>query len=517
VPFGQRRANAAATLLRLGEREVALSVFLMKDDPEALTQFIFRCRPRGVGVEALLDCLRLVSDAPKDRYPKHTRYALLLALGEFSLEEIPAARREPLLKQLAGWYGQDPSSGIHGAAGWLLRHWGQTDVAREVDQTLVPYSPEREWFTLAITVTPTPPPQPKEKPSPESSGTESAPTKAAEPTSSKADDSAKPGSASDPTVPTEKAKPEPPAQPLPPQTFYYTFIVFPPGKFTIGSVEDEPDRFKYKSRERRHDVTLTRPFALLDREITQAELIAFSPQYADYMQQANVQPTVGGFGNDWYDSVGFCRWLGQQSGLAESDQAYADPKLLDGEKYPRELETSANWAPQNWPLEPGRRGFRLPTEAEWETAVRCGARTAYGFGNEVSLLGRFGWHSDNSGRQMHPPKSLLPTMRGLFDLHGNAWEWTHDWYDGFGVDAVTDPAGPSQGSRRVCRGGSWDDDAAHCRTAFRVPSAPTVRTVNTGFRLALSLSGVSGPAEQGPGKRAEPAGEGTEGASAEVR
>ena len=89
----------------------------MTDDPEALTQFIFRCRPRGVAVDALLDCLERVSVAPKDRYPKNTRYALLLALGEFSLEEIPESRREALLKQLADWYRHDPSSGVHGASG----------------------------------------------------------------------------------------------------------------------------------------------------------------------------------------------------------------------------------------------------------------------------------------------------------------------------------------------------------------------------------------------------------------
>jgi hypothetical protein len=102
-------------LLRLGEREKVLSVFDMTDDPEALTQFMFRCRPRGVAADALLDCLQRVSDAPKDRYPKNTRYALLLALGEFSIKEIPESRRAALQKQLANWYRHDPSSGVHGA------------------------------------------------------------------------------------------------------------------------------------------------------------------------------------------------------------------------------------------------------------------------------------------------------------------------------------------------------------------------------------------------------------------
>lgn len=100
VFYGQRRANATVTLLRLGEREKILPVFELTDDPEALTQFIFRCRPRGVGVESLLDCVLRISDAPQDRYPRHARYALLLALGEFALDEIPNPRREALVKQL---------------------------------------------------------------------------------------------------------------------------------------------------------------------------------------------------------------------------------------------------------------------------------------------------------------------------------------------------------------------------------------------------------------------------------
>lgn len=428
----------------------------MTDDPEALTQFILCCRERGVGAEALLELLLLVtrsenegsSGSPLARAsgydPTRARYALLLALGEFTLEEIPAGRRDALLAQLADWYAHDPSSGVHGAAGWLLRRWGQADVARQVDQTPVGYSPDREWFTLAITVTPTAPQEPSE------------------------------GSAEE----------NPGSEPPPQKTFYYTFIVFPAEEYRIGSFEDELHRVK---NEARHTARLTRPFAVLEREITFEELITFSPVYTDLMHQYDAGPADAGYAVDWYDSVRYCRWLGEQAGLAEDDQSYGSPDSLDAELYPRDANPLANGAPRNWPVDLGRGGFRLPTEAEWEAAARAGARTQYGHGGDASLLGRFGWFVENSGKHVHPPRQLRPGVRGLFDLHGNLFEWTHDWYAGdYGWETVTDPLYSMGGSLRLYRGGSWGNGAANCRAADRITGAPTYRTVYLGFRLALS-------------------------------
>ena len=153
IAYGKRRAGAAVTLLRLGEREKVLPVLKVKDDPEALTQFIFRCRGH---VESpwmrLLDCLQRVSRRfKKDRVSKNTRYALLLSVGEFSTRgDSRIASVAYSLKQLADWYRHDPSSGIHGATGWLLRQWGQAEVDRlgwitpwcRICLTVM-------WFTLA--------------------------------------------------------------------------------------------------------------------------------------------------------------------------------------------------------------------------------------------------------------------------------------------------------------------------------------------------------------------------------
>ena len=476
IAYGQRRANAAVTMLKLGEKEKVLPVFDWTDDPEAMTQFIFRCKPRGIGVETLLDFLeittRRVSEGsdvatliPTSSKPlanasgldyARARYALLLAIGEYAPTELPPARREALVKQLADWYANDPSSGVHGASGWLLRYLGEKEIAERVDQTLVPYSPDREWFTLPITVRPTP----KE----------------------------------DQTAPGE------PPEPLALETFYYTFIVYPSGTYTISSVKDQLNPFELN--EFRQDVTLTRPFALLDREIMFAEWIAFHPRYELFMKGMKLAPTDAGYGSHWYDSVAYCRWLGNEDKLPESDQCYPDPKTMNEDLYRHDpVETSF---PKNWPLDLSKRGFRLPTESEWEVVARSGSRTAYGFGSDVALLDRFGWFLENSGKKPNPSREKRPNVRGLFDLHGNLLEWTHDWDGDFGESSQTDPTGAKTGLNRVNRGGSWDFDAATCRSANRDRGAPSMRSFYNGVRLALSIpSGVSSPAEQVQGTEAE--------------
>ncbi|MFO0901671.1 MAG: protein kinase [Pirellulales bacterium] len=440
VPFGRRRANAATVLLRLGELQNAVRVFEGTDDLEALTQFPFRCRPRGVTADSLLDCLQLVSRPPKEEYSANARYALLLALGEFTLQEIPVDRRDALIRQVTDWHRNDPSSGIHGATGWLLRQWGQTAATTEVDQTPIPYSPDREWFTLAIEVAP------------------------------------QSESLVDAVLGGPKKK-----------VFYYTFIVFPAGEYEIGSFDDEPERSVQEGREVRHRVTLTRPFAILDREVAMAELIAFDPIFSGFLHHFKAQPTTAGFGANWYDAVRFCRWLTQQSGRPESDQPYPAPESVDAAKYPRETSPLANWAPQDWPIDLSKRGFRLPTDAEWEIAARAGTRTAYGFGSDASLTPQFAWYIVNSGKRVHPPKGLRPSRRGLFDMHGNLFEWVHDCYGEFPATPVTDPVGPAGGSIRTFRAGGWDGDTANCRSASRDASDPTRRGSGNGFRLTLSL------------------------------
>jgi formylglycine-generating enzyme required for sulfatase activity len=122
--------------------------------------------------------------------------------------------------------------------------------------------------------------------------------------------------------------------------------------------------------------------------------------------------------------------------------------------------------------------YRLPTEAEWEYACRAGTT-----GDYAGSLYEMAWYGDNSGGKTHPVGEKKPNAWGLYDMHGNVWEWCADWYGNYQKGVVTDPRGPSTGSYRVYRGGGWGNPAAHCRSANRRSNSPGYRTYNLGFRL----------------------------------
>jgi len=135
--------------------------------------------------------------------------------------------------------------------------------------------------------------------------------------------------------------------------------------------------------------------------------------------------------------------------------------------------------------------FRLPTEAEWEWACRAGTRTRFCFGGEESGLADYGWYDGNSGRTTHPVGAKKPNAWGLYDCHGNVWEWCGDWYHEYsqGWWPKVDPTGPVTGDHRVLRGESWLCIARGCRSACRVNDAcPVLFSGILGFRLVASSS-----------------------------
>jgi formylglycine-generating enzyme required for sulfatase activity len=127
--------------------------------------------------------------------------------------------------------------------------------------------------------------------------------------------------------------------------------------------------------------------------------------------------------------------------------------------------------------------YRLPTEAEWEYAARAGATTAYCFGGDARLLDAYAWYAANARGTTHPVGQRQPNAWGLYDMHGNVWEWVQDWYGPYPAAPARDPQGPASGSHRVRRGGGWHSDAPECSAAYRSIIKAGDRYSTLGFRL----------------------------------
>jgi formylglycine-generating enzyme required for sulfatase activity len=455
IAFARQRASTAVALLRLGRWQQALKVCDMADDPEAMTRFMLECRSRGASIQTLLRCLDEVSQHDIKLFDPRVRYALLIALGTFPISDVPAAERRQRTQQVTEWYRNDPSSSVHGAAGWLLRQWGATENAIEVEQTAVPYEAGREWYTQVIDL------QPKSKPANTTGQSETPP---------------------------------------PLTKIAMTFIIFPAGEYAIGL----PNHTSGEAM--RRVVTLSRPFALMDREVTVGEMAAFQPDhFADSdgnLRGRKGHPSVAVGSVKWYDAVEYCRWLGFQCQLGEQQQCYAAHDSDELQGYDRDVDTEFYLDPYNrfprlWPLKLGQAGYRLPTEAEWEVASRglslanglgTVGRTLYGFGSEPELLEYFGWFRDNSGERQHEVRSRVPSLRGLWDMHGGQSEWVHDMHPGpWRAAREIDPTGNNSGmdNFHVQRGGSYSRSAMDCSSTYLHWDSAKRSTSDAGFRVAV--------------------------------
>ena len=131
------------------------------------------------------------------------------------------------------------------------------------------------------------------------------------------------------------------------------------------------------------------------------------------------------------------------------------------------------------------KSFRLPTEAEWEYAARGGSKSqGYKYSGSY-ILDEVAWYEDNSGEKTHPVREKKANELGLYDMSGNVWEWCQDWFGKYSGDAQSNPQGPTSGSNRVLRGGSWYGNAGCCRVSFRIYDTPSFHYDFVGFRLVM--------------------------------
>ena len=222
------------------------------------------------------------------------------------------------------------------------------------------------------------------------------------------------------------------------------------------------DQLAYDAEKPQHHVRITRPFLLGMYPVTQCEYQRVMGENPSRFRDDDRLPVEW---VSWFDAVNFCNRLSELEGI----EPYYD---IDGEQ----VRVS------------GGSGYRLPTEAQWEYACRAGTTTRWYYGDDPEQLTEYAWFDQNSGGRTHSVGEKLPNAWGLYDMHGNVWEWCWDWYGKYGRVVAEDPTGPSGGSYRVYRGGGWAFDAGYCRAAYRGWDTPSLRDGFLGFRLARSVS-----------------------------
>jgi formylglycine-generating enzyme required for sulfatase activity/tRNA A-37 threonylcarbamoyl transferase component Bud32 len=347
------------------------------------------------------------------------RRALILSLGEFDLRQFPAAQRQPLIPKLLDLYRSDPDSGIHGAAEWLLRQegWGQAAKLAQIDAELQ----EKEDQTQAR----------------------------------KANDT---------------------------RHWYVnrqgqTFVILEADKpFLMGSPVNEGGR--ENTEEAQHPFRVGRTFAIATKVVTRAQFKDFHDHHPEV---PNVDDDILRYSRtedsphvdvSWYEAVRYCNWLSEKEGFDKSQWCY---EPTGQGKYAEGMKPAANYLQ--------RRGYRLPTEAEWEYACRAGAETSRYYGSCTSLLGKYAWYHEkyDSPERTFPVGLKKPNDFGLFDMHGNVWQWCNVWqWSG-------DPASVQGVLSCYARGAASNYIPARVRAAVRNGQDPDSHYGNYGFRVARTV------------------------------
>ncbi len=229
------------------------------------------------------------------------------------------------------------------------------------------------------------------------------------------------------------------------------FVYIPPGTFVMGS---PPNEYGHDLTEREHVVVFTKGFYLQTTEVTQGEWKAIMGENPSYFLNCGDDCPVENV--SWYDAQEFIERLNEREGTTR---------------------------------------YRLPTEAEWEYACRAGTKAAFADGGTITgdtrfinpSLGRMGWYYSNSEEATHPVAQKQPNAWGLYDMHGNVWEWCQDWMAQYPFEVARDPKGPPSGLSRIRRGGSWQEYPVFCRSAYRGSSHPKNKSPSIGFRVAMGL------------------------------
>jgi serine/threonine protein kinase/formylglycine-generating enzyme required for sulfatase activity/tetratricopeptide (TPR) repeat protein len=452
--LARRQSGAALALARLGQWERVWPLLSHSPYPEARTRLLARLGPNGVPGHTLVERLQTEKDVS-------VRQALLLALGEYTAEQLPADWQQRLVPRLLAWYRADPDPGIRGAIDFLLRHnkegpadrpldWGQARTLEKIDEDLAARRRAERAAAVAAHL----------------------------------------GALAGGGLPS------PQVEPIPGDRGWYingqgqTLTVIDARQpFLMGSPGDEKGRIAIN--ERLHWRQIGRRYAIGTKPVSVAQFERFLKAHPEIKhssaRSSGSPPGVPITRVTWYEAAQYCRWLSEQEGFPEHEMVYPTvaeiQKCKDGET-PRRM-------PVNYL---SRRGYRLPTEAEWEYACRAGARTSRYYGSSLELLPRYAWFQSNSDDRPWPVGQKRPNDLGLFDMHGNVWTWCQESAWQYPQGSRERPVREDEDKReitrrlaRIIRGAAFVSRAAYVRSADRSFYAPTNRGEAFGIRVARTL------------------------------
>jgi serine/threonine protein kinase/formylglycine-generating enzyme required for sulfatase activity len=399
--LAKRQANATVAVLRMGQDASVWPMLKHSGDPTLRSYLIDRLGPLGADPGDIIQQLRVETDVEIHR-------ALILSLGEFTDLQLPPSDRSELIEKLFALYAEDGDAGIHAAAEWLLRTWGQGERIKSVTDKL---------------------------------------------RASEAQLRAR-----------HQAKLE--------GTRWHvngegqTMVVLAgPKEFLMGSPSDG-----------QRLVRINRTFAIGAKAVTVGE---FRRRHPDHQKSESPVLDYPATVVSWYQAAEYCNWLSHEMGIEPDQWCFETDSQGQVTGLKKDYLSLT--------------GYRLPTEAEMEFAIRAGATTSRFYGEPEELLVKYGWIVPNSGGSWGLVGRLKPNDFGLFDMHGNVWCWCLDAYHeypGGETRLVEDKEGELTIDRqqpRVVRGSCYTDHAANVRSASRWRTKPGGETNIVGFRLARTI------------------------------
>ena len=404
--LAMQQASAAIALLRLDQPADVWPLLRHSPDPRVRTYIIHWAPRREVD-------WRIIAARLDEEQDVSIRRALVLCLGEFDSTDLTLTDRESLIPRLLEMYRNHPDAGLHGAAEWLLRRWDAQGIVEQIKQEL---QVNEQQFWVAR----------------------------------KAD------SVRQWYVNTQG----------------HTMVVLKADEVQMGSPDSEKDR---ETQEVLHRRRIGRTFAIASTEVTMKQYWRFREEKLPRKKDGSGAGKPREFWNrwsrtddspgipvDWYKAAYYCNWLSEKEGLPETEWCYepnADAQRSGG------YLAGMNPAPDYLI----RKGYRLPTAAEWEYACRAATETSRYYGSADRLLAKYGWYLDIWEDRAWPVARLKPNDFGLFDMYGNVWEWCHEQRLAYTLTPEFDVPDVSivvDSKRRIVRGSSYKYPPNQLRSAL---------------------------------------------------